>query len=227
MLVGQLGQPANPRVPFVALAPSKGVALIEALGAGVRRVVLLSASAIPAGGSGPGLVHTLVADTVPEWAVLRPSWFMQNLSEDHMHAHTVRERGEIVTATGDGRIPFIDAGDIAAVAAHALTDPTPHDTEHVLTGPDALTYAEIATMISEVSGRPVRHHAVSVDDLRGRLVESGIPDGFAVLLADLDHAIAGGAEDRTTTTVADVTGRAPNSFRRFCAEHARRWHRAG
>jgi uncharacterized protein YbjT (DUF2867 family) len=210
-------EPARQMRPFLDLAR----------GAGVQRVVLLSSSAIPAGGTGLGLVHTAIADMFPEWAVLRPSWFMQNLADDHMHAHSIRERGEIVTATGDGRTGFIDAADIAAVAAHALTDPTPHNTDHLLTGPQALSYADIATTITELSGRQVRHRGVTVDVMRQRLADTGIPDRFAALLAGMDHAIAGGTEDRTTTTVADVTGDAPTSFREFGAAHAQRWQPAG
>ncbi|MGW4467965.1 ergot alkaloid biosynthesis protein [Micromonospora sp. NPDC004704] len=209
--------PARQMRPFLDLAH----------GTGVRRVVLLSSSAIPAGGTGLGLVHTAIGDMFPEWAVLRPSWFMQNLADDHMHAHSIRERGEIVTATGHGRVGFIDAADIAAVAVRALTDPTPHNTDHILTGPQALSYAEIAATITELSGRPVRHRSVTVDTMRQRLTDTGIPDEFAALLAGMDHAIAGGAEDRTTATVTDVTGRAPTSFRDFCTTHTQRWQPAG
>ncbi|MGJ6966317.1 NmrA family NAD(P)-binding protein [Streptosporangium sp. G11] len=218
-LIPPLGdtEPARQMRPFLDLA----------LDAGVRRVVLLSASAVPAGGTGLGLVHTAIGEMFPEWAVLRPSWFMQNLANDHMHAHGIRERGEIVTATGDGRVGFIDAADIAAVAVRALTDPVPHNTDHLLTGPQALSYAEVAATITELSGRPVRHRGVTVDVLRQRLADTGIPDDFAALLAGMDHAIAGGAEDRTTSTVTDVTGDAPTSFREFCAVHARRWRPAG
>lgn len=197
--------------------------LERALAAGVRRVVLLSSSAIAPGGSGLGLVHTTIGDMFAEWAVLRPSWFMQNFADDHLHAHSIRDHDEIVTATGDGRVPFIDAADIADVAVHALTDPAPPNTDLLLTGPEALTYAEVAAIITKVRGRPVRHRGVPVDAMRRRLTGIGVPDRFAVLLADLDHTIAGGAEDRCTTTVRDLTGRPPTSFGAFCAAHARRW----
>lgn len=210
-------EPVRQMRPFLELARD----------AGVRRIVLLSSSAIPAGGTGLGLVHTAIGEMFPEWAVLRPSWFMQNLADDHMHARSIRERGEIVTATGDGRVGFIDAADIAAVAVRALTDPAPHNTDHLLTGPQALSYAEIAATITELGGRPVRHRGVTVDAVRRRLADTGMPDGFAAILAGMDHAIAGGAEDRTTSTVADVTGDAPTSFREFCAAHVRRWRSAG
>ncbi|MDG4774641.1 NAD(P)H-binding protein [Solwaraspora sp. WMMD792] len=200
-----------------------GAFLDLAQDAGVRRIVLLSSSAIRTGDPGPGQLPATVADRFPEWTVLRPSWFMQNFVGAHPHAHSILHDGEIVTATGDGRVGFIDAADIAAVAVRALTDPVPHNAEHLLTGPQTHSYAEVATMISEVCGRPVRHRTVDVDTMRHRLASFGIPDGFAALLAGMDAAIAAGAENRTTSTVADVTGRAPTSLRDFCTAHTGYW----
>ncbi|MFC3895444.1 NmrA family NAD(P)-binding protein [Lentzea rhizosphaerae] len=178
----------------------------------VRRVVLLSSSAVPESATGMGALPALVR-TMPGWAVLRPSWFMQNFTGDHVVAAGVRD-GEIVTATGDGRVAFVDAADIAAVAARALTDPVPHNTDHVITGPQALSYADAAAIITEVTGRPVRHRSVSTGELAERLAAS-LPGEFAAILAGLDEDIRGGAEDRVTSTVEDVTGRPARSFRDF------------
>lgn len=178
----------------------------------VRRVVLLSSSAVGESATGMGALPALVR-AMPEWAVLRPSWFMQNFTGDHPVAAGVRA-GEIVTATGDGRVAFVDAADIAAVAARALTDPLPHNTDHLITGPEALSYADAAAIITELTGRPVRHRSVSTPDLAERLA-AGLPREFAAVLAHLDEDIRGGAEDRVTTTVLDVTGRLARSFRDF------------
>lgn len=188
--------------------------LDEAVAQGVRRVVLLGSSAVPAAADGMGALYSLVRETVPEWAVLRPSWFMQNFTGDHLVARGVHT-GEIVTATGAGRVPFVDAGDIAAVAGHALLDPTPHNCEHILTGPAALSYAEAAAIVGARIGRSVVHRHLSAAELRSRIVEFGIPEDFAAVLAALDDDIRGGAEDRVTDTVEQVTGRPPSSFAAF------------
>lgn len=180
---------------------------------GVRRVVLLSSSAVPEGAPGLGELHRMVRTRVAEHTVLRPSWFMQNLLGDHPHARSARADGEIVTATGDGRVAFVDAGDIAAVAARALADEEPHVGEYVLTGPEALSYADAAAVLTEITGRPVRHRSVGVAALAGRLAAAGYAPDFSAALAALDDGIARGAEDRTTSVVQDVTGRAPRSFR--------------
>jgi uncharacterized protein YbjT (DUF2867 family) len=187
-----------------------------ARGTGARRAVLLSSSAVNED-SGLGALHRTVRTAMPEWAVLRPSWFMQNFLGEHMLASGIRDHGEIVTATGDGRVPFIDATDIAAVATHALLDPLPHNAEHILTGPEALSYTEAAAIISEITGQPVRHRSITAEEFTTRLVTGGIPAPFAEVLAALDENISHGAENRISTTVPDITGRPARPFREFIA----------
>jgi uncharacterized protein YbjT (DUF2867 family) len=184
--------------------------LVEAQRAGVRRVALLSSSAIPVSGIGARL-----ADFVPGWTILRPTWFASNFTGDHLHARSVRADGEIVSATEDGRVPFIDPDDIAAVARHALTGPEAPRRDLVLTGPEPLTFDDVAAELSTHTGRPVHHRRITVTDLSARLQRDGIPAPFADLLAGMDAAIAQGAEDRTTSTVEEITGRPPSSFRSF------------
>lgn len=186
---------------------------------GVRRVVLLSSSAVPKGAQGLGEVHRMVETIVPEPTVLRPAWFMQNLLDDHPVAASIRDHAEIVTATGHGRVGFVDAGDIAAVAAAALLDQVPHPAEHLITGPEALSYADMAAVLTEVTGRLVRHRNVEVGELSARLTAAGYSGDFAAALAALDDGIARGAHDFTTTTVQDVTGRSPRHFREVVSDH--------
>jgi uncharacterized protein YbjT (DUF2867 family) len=197
--------------------------LDEALRRGVRRVVQLSSSAVAEGTPGLGAVHHLVRTTVPEWTVLRPSWFMQNFTGEHLVAQGVRS-GEIVTATGEGRVAFVDAADIAAVAGHALTDDQSHNTEHVLTGPEALSYADAAGILKRQTGRPVVHRSVPVQEAARRIAAHGVPAEFAKALAAMDVAISGGAEDRVTDTVHRVTGRPARTFSSFVAREIRRGH---
>ena len=205
--VGALDQAAV-MVPF----------LERARAAGIRRAVLLSSSALEAGGPATGAVHAVLGDLFAEWAVLRPSWFMQNFTGRHTHADTVRESGVLRTATADGRVGFVDAEDIAAVAVRALTDPVAPNTDLLLTGPQALSYAEVAATLTEAMGRPVRHERLTFEEMRDRLTAEGVPPEFAAMLAGLDRSIAEGAEDRVTDTVEAMTGHPPRSF----AEHVRR-----
>ncbi|GAB3835639.1 NAD(P)H-binding protein [Kribbella italica] len=193
-------------------APLVEPLLREAVESGVRRVVLLSSSAVTDETPGLGALPRLVRALCSEWAVLRPSWFMNNFTGDHPVAHGVRA-GEIVTATGTGRVGFVDAEDIAAVAVCALIDEVPHNTDHLITGPHAISYSEAAAIITDVTDRPVTHRAVEAPELVSRM--SAYPPEFAAILAALDVAIAGGAEDRVSDTVDRVTGRPARDFRAF------------
>ncbi|GGQ31891.1 NmrA family NAD(P)-binding protein [Streptosporangium pseudovulgare] len=186
--------------------------LRQARVAGVHRAVLLSSSAVPEGGPAVGTVHQALPDLFEQWAVLRPSWFMQNFTGTHAHARSIRDEGIIWSATESGRVGFVDAEDIAAVAVRALTDEQTPDTDLVLTGPEALGYDDIATIITEVTGRPVVHRHLSYEQMRDRLTAE-MPVEFAAILAGMDRAIAGGAEDRVTDTVQRLTGRPPRTFR--------------
>lgn len=188
--------------------------LEEAMGRGVRRFVLLSSSLLAPGGPMMGEVHAWLAESAPEWAVLRPSWFMQNFSEGP-HAPTIRDEGIIYSATATGRVGFIDAEDIAATAVACLTATAPLNSDVVLTGPVALSYDDIAAIIAAALGRPVRHLSLDAAALTARFVARGLPPDYAKTLTHLDADIAAGAEDCTTPGVQRVTGQQPASFRAF------------
>jgi uncharacterized protein YbjT (DUF2867 family) len=194
--------------------------LRQARAAGVHRAVLLSSSAIPEGGPAVGAVHRALPDLFEQWAVLRPSWFMQNFTGTHAHARSIRDDGIICTATESGRVGFVDAEDIAAVAVRALTDEQAPNTDLVITGPEALGHDDIAAIITEVTGRPVVHRRLSYEQMRDRLAGE-VPVEFAAMLADMDRAIAGGAEDRVTDTVQRLTDRPPRTFRAFLEREMR------
>ncbi|MCV2458707.1 NmrA family NAD(P)-binding protein [Streptomyces sp. ICN988] len=203
--------PAATMLPFLRRART----------AGVRRAVLLSSSAIPEGGPAVGTVHRALPGLFGQWAVLRPSWFMQNFTGTHAHARGIRDDGVIRTATASGRVGFVDAEDIAAVAVRALTDEQAPNTDLVLTGPEALSHDDIAAVVTEVTGRSVTHCRLSYEQMRDRLAAE-VPREFAAMLAGLDRAIADGAEDRVTDTVQRVTGRPPGTFRALLEREARK-----
>ena len=195
-----------------------GPFLEQAAQQGVRRIVALSSSALDRGAPGLGEIHDAVVSTAAEWAVLRPSWFMQNFIGNTPLAKGVRD-GEIVSATGEGRIAFVDALDIAAVAAHCLTDPEPHNTDHIVTGPTALSYGNAAAIISAQTGTDISHRSITVDQLARLHSDHGLPVEFARILAALDADIARGTEDRTTDVVQQVTGHAARTFDDFAKAH--------
>lgn len=204
-LVPPPGDSANAMTDFVARAQAEGC----------RRFVLLSASLLPAGGPGAGQVHAWLAANAEEWGVLRPSWFMQNFSEGP-HAVTIRDESCIYSATEDGRVGFVSADDIAAVAATMLTTRDAPNADAILTGPAAISYDTAAEILGAVLGRAIRHVRVSVDELAARHRANGAPAMLAQILAGMDAMIAHGAEDRVTEEVARFKGAPPIAFEAFC-----------
>ncbi len=142
---------------------------------------------------------------------------MQNFVTERLPS--ILHEDSITSATEDGRVPFIDAWDIAAVAVAALTRPHIDSGEHVLTGPEALSYDDVAARISAVVGRPIRHRKLSISELTRLYVGIGLPEDYAPMLAGMDEAIASGSEDRVTNEVAQMTGRPPHSFQSFLEAH--------
>lgn len=200
--------PVGASDPVVAMRPF----LERALSGGVKRAVLQSGSPVGARDPGLGRVHEAVAATFPEWAVLRPSWFMQNFTGEHVQGEAIRTRGELVSATGTGRVGFIDARDIAATAASVLTSDTALNRDPILTGPQALSYDDVAAIIGTHHGRPIRHVGVTPERLAEIFESGGMPTEYATTLAAMDAAIASGSENRVTDEVLRLTGRPPRAF---------------
>ncbi|WP_170337080.1 ergot alkaloid biosynthesis protein [Ruegeria arenilitoris] len=196
--------------------------LEAALAVGVKRFVLLSASSLEEGGPMMGAVHAWLRSNAPEWVVLRPTWFMQNFSELH-HRDPIRDEASIYTATGDGRVGFIDAEDIAACATALLVTSSFKNTDHILTGPEAISYDVVAETLSTQLGRQITHHRLTVDGLADRHQSQGLPEEYAKTLAAMDGAIAGGSEDRVTDSVLKLTGSRPTSIDQFVQQNMDAW----
>lgn len=195
--------------------------LEAALAKGVTRFVLLSSSMLEPGGPMMGEIHAWIAGHAPEWAVLRPSWFMQNLITQHRQS--IVEDGAIFTATGQGRCGFIDARDIANAAVAALTSDAAWNRDHILTGPDPLSYDDVAAALTAGLGFPVRHVPLTEEDCAARWRAKGMDAAYAATLAAMDGRIAKGAEDRVTDAVSLLTGRSPADLPDFIRRHRDAW----
>lgn len=197
--------------------------LAQARRAGVRRLVLLgSAIVFP---DAPGRLELAArVRQQPGWVVLRASGFMQNFLPPHPLGQGIRLRGEIRTCAGDGRVGWIDVQDIAEAAAALLTAPDlDADDDYQLTGPEALSYPEAASIITAESGRPVRVHHLDVDDVAAGYRAAGLPSSFAASLAAAELGAKAGDDAQITTSVFDLTGRPPRPFGGFVRRNVSEW----
>jgi uncharacterized protein YbjT (DUF2867 family) len=200
--------------------------IASAMRKGVRRFVFLSMAGLPAGGPAHGQVHQWLQDNSEDWAVLCPSGFMQNFSQGQNLA-TIREEDRIYSNTGAGRVPFIDANDIAAAAFAVLTAPAPLNTAFVLTGAESMSFDRVAELIGQACGRPISHTQVSTEEMAERLIKRGLSQATATFLAFGYATIAAGMADQTTDVIRTLTGRPPTTFQAFAEANAHVWRQPG
>jgi uncharacterized protein YbjT (DUF2867 family) len=191
--------------------------------AGVRHVTFLStynAGRAPQGIDIAAVEAGLAARQAITHAVLRPAWVMQNFTDDHLPVAD----GVITAPSGGGTEAFVDADDIAAVAAETLLDPGAHaGAQYTLTGPQALTFCEAAGIIASVSGRPVSYNDIDQEAWISGALAAGVPADYAVMLRWLTGTIIAGHGSTPTDDIEKVTGRPPAAFREFAERSARSW----
>ncbi|WIX98729.1 NAD(P)H-binding protein [Amycolatopsis mongoliensis] len=197
---------AGPRLPrFVA----------EAVAAGARRLVLLSAPGAGEEGHPLYAAEQAVRGSGVGWTILHPNWFAQNFSEGPW-AQGIHD-GVLTLPAGDGRAPFVDAEDIADVAAAALTDDRHHGEVYELTGPRAVSFGEATALIARAAGRKIEYADVDPEAFVERQTAHGVPLPVARLLTGLLADLRDGRGADLGDGVERALGRPPRSFEDFAA----------
>ena len=146
---------------------------------------------------------------------LAPSLYMENLLAA---ADAIREDGTISAPAGQGRVGFVAASDVAAVAAQVLTSQGHDGATYVLTGPEALGYADVAARISAVFGRQVDYQKQQARRARELMLASGLSHWKADGMLELFEWIRHGGADTVTAAVREVTGADPRPIEDWLSE---------
>ena len=194
----------------------------EARKTGVRHLVRLSA--MGAGKKGPVSLlkaHTetdeaLAASDIP-YTILRPHYFLQNF---YMSLPSIKEQGAFYAPMGNGKIPAIDVRDVGAFGAHVLTTAGHQGKTYEITGPEALSFAAMATALSAAAGREIKYVDIPPAEALKAIRGMGVPEWLADGLVKLYQYFAAGNASDVTTTFREVTGRAPRTFDDFAREFA-------
>ena len=190
-------------------------AFVEAAKAnGVRRVVLLSGR----GEEEAERAERVVQGAGVDWTIVRASWFSQNFSENYL-LDPVRA-GEVVLPTGEVGEPFVDADDIADVAAAALSEEGHAGRLYEVTGPRLLTFPEAVAEIAAASGREIRYVRVTPEEYAAALSAEGVPADFVWLINYLFTTVLDGRNARLTDGVQQALGRPPRDFADYARETA-------
>lgn len=241
LAVGDLGDAGSLR------AAMEGAGALVLLSPMDPRLDVLEASALAAAG-GAGVGHVVkISTTVPvedspiswwrahwraeqalrasglPWTVVRPNGIAFFLLD---YAESVRAEGVMRTCAPDGRMALIDPRDVAAVVVAVVAEPDRYAGAVLeISGPRAVSYDDVAAMLTALLGRAVRHVAVSEGEVRGSLLAAGRPDWEAEGVVANMRMTRGDAHgfDRVTTTVRDVTGREPRRVEDFLRDHRDRF----
>lgn len=197
-------------------------AVEAARAAGTRHVAFLSLQGVE---KNPVVPHArteqyLKASGVA-YTMLRPSFFMQNLSTTHRQ--DVAE-GELLVPAGRGRTSFVDVRDVAAVAVLALTQEGHAFQAYELTGSEALTYGEVADTFTRELGRPVVYRDPSPLRFWRAMRARGHEPGFILVMLALYTVCRLGLAGRVTGETARLLGRPPLTLAQFVQDHREVWN---
>lgn len=196
--------------------------LAKAAELGVERVVVLSGRGVDmpeygdsTNSEGITLIEAEQAARASglEWTILRPTWFSQNFSEGFFLDAIAA--GELRLPAGDGRAPFIDADDIAAVAVAALTEDGHAGQIYELGGPRSMAFGEAVAEIAQGTGRDIRYVPIEAEQYVSELVGQGWPPVGAADFAAIVVSIRRGLDDRLSDGVQRALGREPRDFVEF------------
>ena len=194
----------------------------EAKRAGVKRIVKLSVIGAAEEGFTFARWHRAVEKYIEAsglgWTFLRPNGFMQNVVT--YMGETIRSQSAIYSPAGNAAASHVDARDVGAVGARVLTDKGHEGKAYELTGPAALTYGQIAEILSRVLGRTIGYVPISPEQYRQAAVAAGTPEGYADALVDLNRYYLEGKASVVTPAVRQLTGRDPIPFEQFARDYA-------
>lgn len=148
---------------------------------------------------------------------LRPNGFMQNLLA--FGAQTINTQNAFYGSEGDGKVSQIDIRDVAAVAVKTLTEPGHMGKVYTLTGPEALSNAQIAELLTSALGREIRFANLPAQQLKAAMLGAGVPEWTTDAILDLQRLYREGKAAAVTGDVEQILGRKPTTFANFLEDY--------
>lgn len=182
---------------------------------GIKKMVLLSGK----GEKEAERCEQIVIQSDIDHTIIRANWFNQNFSESFLLEPILA--GHVALPQAEAKVPYVDTGDIAAVATEVLLNDQHNGQIYELTGPTALTFEEVVHEIATATGRSIQFTPISMDAYTQMLKEIELPADYIWLLNYLFTEVLPAAENnKITTDIEKVLGRKPKSFSTFVRETA-------
>lgn len=156
-----------------------------------------------------------------KYNIIRPNWFMQNFNTFWLQG--ILQANTVFLPVADAKASFIDARDIAAVAARLLDTEQFDNQDFDLTGAESLSHDEAAALISQATGKTIRFQDITPQAMLDGLLQAGLPADYAEFLVMILGFLKQGAAERRTDAVERITGQAPIRFAQFARDYRAAW----
>lgn len=208
--------------PVPDLVKLESIAIDGCAEAGVKHLVLFSALGAGRYRKSFPAWHTQVEAKLKSsglaYTILRPNSFMQHVIT--YFAPTIRTQSAFYGCMREAKVSLVDIRNVGEFAAKTLTTSGHEGKTYELNGPEAFTYAEVASLISSMVGRQVNYVDLTPDQIRQSLLSTGMPQWQADALVDLQaYYTEGGGGDIDDGTIARVIGHPQTQLRDFIAEN--------
>ena len=171
-----------------------------------------------------GEEEKIIEDSEITYTFLRPPAFMQNFVTQF--GHTIKTQKAFYAPACDAKMSFIDSRDIAAITVEILAknnsgSSRQHENKaYDITGPDALSYAQAADILSSEAGKKISYVNITEEDARKGMKQTGMGDWFIAIMMELFRIIRAGYGSETTSVVEDITAKKPIPFAQFAKDYA-------
>jgi uncharacterized protein YbjT (DUF2867 family) len=212
----------TPDVPNAADLASNAVT--EAKKAGIRHIVKQSVMGADLEADVDTMrLHRQVEEIIEQseipYTFLRPNEFMQNFI--NFHSPSIKENNAFYIPLEDAKVSLVDVRDIAAVAVKSLTDEDRHKNKtYLITGPEALSYHQVAEILSNRTERKINYVNISDEEARAVMKEIGMSDWLINTVSKLSDYFRKGKASEISSAVEEVTGKKPISFSQFAKDYA-------
>jgi uncharacterized protein YbjT (DUF2867 family) len=199
----------------------------EAKRAKIKHIVKLSASGVDnetvrRGSSSLRLHHQtekIIEDSGIPFSFLRPGEFMQNFV--NWDSPAIKEES-VFWRVGNTKVSVVDVRDIAAVAVQALInnrDGRHNGKAYAITGPEALSYYQMAEILSNATGKRIDYRDIPKEEARHRLEKSGLSDWWIKVIMEVYDIYERGTQAQVSNAVEEVTGKRPRTFAQFAKDY--------
>ena len=209
--------------PIARVGPTLNRFIDIAARAGIEHVVFSSVQGADTNRLVPHhrVEQHLTASGLP-WTILRPGFFAQNLTGPYRD--DIRLDRRVYVPAGEGRVAFLDVTDLGEIAARILVDPAPHTAKgYALTGPAAITFDEVAAMLTTALQLPIRYEPATVTGYLRHLRRRGLPPTQILVQTILHTGLRRGDAATVIPTVEQLLGRPATPLGVFITRNADSW----